>query len=116
MDQQSAQDTDVGRDREHFIPVRKIDIIEALIVHGALGAERDRFRQLCEQLAAIEHYEYHEQLERLHNDYFYFAPESTAHAHAGSGALKRAWVLENTFETAEDHARALGTRLQHGVA
>ena len=33
MDQQSAQDTGVGSDREHFIPVRKIDIIEALIVH-----------------------------------------------------------------------------------
>jgi hypothetical protein len=91
MDQQSAQSLDAGRDREHFIPVRKIDIIEALIVHGALGSERDEFRRLCEQLAAIEHYEYHEQLERLHNDYFYFAPESTAHAHAGAGALKRAY-------------------------
>jgi hypothetical protein len=91
MDQQSPQDKDVGSDREHFIPVRKIDIIEALIVHGALGAERDKFRQLCEQFAAIEHYEYHEQLERLHNDYFYFAPESTAHAHAGAGTLKRAY-------------------------
>ena len=38
MDQQSAQGS-IGKDREHFIPVRKIDIIEALIVHGALGAE-----------------------------------------------------------------------------
>jgi hypothetical protein len=104
MDQQSAQDTDVGRDREHFIPVRKIDIIEALIVHGALGAGRDRFRQLCEQLAAIEHYEYHKQLERLHNDYFYFAPESTAHAHAGAGTLKRAYrtLIEGLTEVLHD--------------
>jgi len=104
MDQQSEQDTGSGRDREHFIPVRKIDIIEALIVHGALGAERDKFRQLCEQLAAIEHYEYHEQLERLHNDYFYFAPESTAHAHAGAATLKRAYrnLIEGLTEVLHD--------------
>ncbi|AMN39301.1 TMEM143 family protein [Rhodoplanes sp. Z2-YC6860] len=104
MDQQSAQDTGGGKDREHFIPVRKIDIIEALIVHGALGAERDKFRQLCEQLAAIEHYEYHVQLARLHNDYFYFAPESTAHARAGVATLKRAYrnLIEGLTEVLHD--------------
>ncbi len=91
MDQQSTQHSITEKDREHFIPVRKIDIVEALITHGALGPDRDKFRQLCHLLGAIEHYEYHEQLERLHNDYFYFAPESTAHAQAGQGTLKRAY-------------------------
>src|SRR3954463_11892406 len=91
MDQQSAQVSSAGSEREHFIPVRKVDVIDALIAHGALGADRDIFRRFCQLLGAIEHYEYHEQLERLHDDYFYFAPESTAHAKAGAGMLKRAY-------------------------
>jgi hypothetical protein len=91
MDQQSAQSSSRAGEREHFIPVRKIDVIEALITHGALGADRDKFRQLCQLLGAIHHYEYHDQLECLHDDYFYFDPESTAHAHAGAGTLKRAY-------------------------
>src|SRR3954470_15831210 len=104
MDQQIPQGRIADKDREHFIPVRKIDIVEALITHGALGPDRDKFRQLCHLLGAIEHYEYHEQLERLHNDYFYFAPESTAHAHAGAGTLKRAYrnLIEGLTEVLHD--------------
>ena len=30
--------------------------------------------------------------------------------------LKRSWVLENSFGTTEDHARALGAGLEHLVA
>ncbi len=104
MDQQSARGTGGGGEREHFIPVRKIDIIEALLAHGALGADRDRFRQFCQLLGAIQHYEYHEQLERLHDDYFYFAPDSTGHAHAGAGTLKRAYrnLIEGVTEVLHD--------------
>jgi hypothetical protein len=104
MDQQSAQGSVGEKDREHFIPVRKIDVIEALITHGALGPDRDKFRHLCHLLGAIEHYEYHEQLERLHNDYFYFAPDSTAHAQAGQGTLKRAYrnLIEGLTEVLHD--------------
>jgi hypothetical protein len=91
MDQQSAQSGSGASEREHFIPVRKIDVIDALMTHGALGADRDKFRQLCQLLGAIHHYEYHDQLERLHDHYFYFAPESTAHAQAGAATLKRAY-------------------------
>src|SRR3954463_14776499 len=104
MDQQSAQVSSAGSEREHFIPVRKVDVIDALIAHGALGADRDIFRRFCQLLDAIEHYEYHEQLERLHNDYFYFAPESTAHAQAGRGTLKRAYrnLIEELTEVLHD--------------
>ena len=104
MDQQSAQGTGGGSEREHFIPVRKIDVIEALLTHGALGADRDRFRQFCGLFGAIQHYEYHAQLERLHDDYFYFAPDSTGHARAGAGALKRAYrnLIEGLTEVLHD--------------
>ena len=55
-------------------------------------------------LGAIHHNEYHDQLERLHDDYFYFDPESTGHAHAGAGTLKRAYrnLIEALTEVLHD--------------
>ena len=68
-----------GRDR--FIPVRKSDILDALIERGALvGSEAcDKFRRLCAMLASIYHYEYFATLERLRGDYYYFNPSARAH-------------------------------------
>jgi hypothetical protein len=65
-----------GRDR--FIPVRKADILDALIEHGRLrdGMAKD-FRLLARLLGAIYHYEYFDRLETLRNDYFYFNPDLT---------------------------------------
>ena len=45
--------------RDQFIPVRKAELLDALVEHGPLGnAEREQFRQVCRILAAIYHYEY----------------------------------------------------------
>ncbi len=65
-----AKLTICGRDR--FIPVRKSDILDALIEQGAfIGNEAcDKFRRLCEMLASIYHYEYFATLERLRSDYY----------------------------------------------
>jgi hypothetical protein len=64
--------TSYGRDR--FIPVRKNDILDALIEQGAFIGDGagDKFRRLCEMLASIYHYEYFATLERLRSDYYYF--------------------------------------------
>ena len=64
--------------RDQFIPVRKADILDALVEHGAFGSEdeRDQFRQICRLLAAIYHYEYFDQLERLRHAYYYFNPDA----------------------------------------
>jgi hypothetical protein len=62
--------------RGRFIPVRKSDILEALIDHGGWrdrGAEK--LRLFGRMLAAIYHYEYFDRLETLRNDYYYFNPE-----------------------------------------
>ena len=77
MNPASSQGTGAA-ERDHFIPARKIDVLDAVIAHGALTGEPDRekFRQLCKLLGAIYHYEYFDQLERLRNDYFYFSPET----------------------------------------
>ncbi len=79
--------------RERFIPVRKAELLDALIEHGALGgeAEREQFRQICRALAAIFHYQYFVQLERLRHDYFYFDPEVEPHARLTDAALASAY-------------------------
>jgi hypothetical protein len=69
-----AEGTAAARDR--FIPVRKTDILGALIDHGRLGAgETDKFRLFARLLGAIYHYEYLDRLEALRNDYYYFNPD-----------------------------------------
>jgi hypothetical protein len=85
---------DAAGDRDHFIAVRKTDILDALIEHGQLAdaAQRDSFRQVCRLLAAIYHYEYFAQLERLRDDYFYFNPEIEPHARFDQAALERAYA------------------------
>ncbi len=62
--------------RDQFIPVRKSDILDALVENGQLGDDtlRAQFRQVCRMLGAIYHYEYFERLEALRRDYYYFDP------------------------------------------
>ncbi|HWF95517.1 MAG TPA: TMEM143 family protein [Xanthobacteraceae bacterium] len=89
-------------DRNHFIAVRKTDILDALIEHGRLAdeAQRESFRQVCRRLGAIYHYEYFAQLERLRDDYFYLNPEIEPHARLDAAALERAYTeLVNSFTT-----------------
>jgi hypothetical protein len=59
-----------GGERDQFIAVRKEDILDALVEDGPLGseAERAQFRLICRMLAAIYHYQYFSQLERLRHD------------------------------------------------
>jgi hypothetical protein len=62
--------------RDRFIPVRKTDVLDALIDHGGLAAsDATRFRHLARVLGAIYHYDYFDRLEALRNDYYYFNPD-----------------------------------------
>ena len=88
-------------ERDQFIPVRKADLLDALVDHGPLGSEEEResFRQVCRFLAAIYHFEYFDELERLRHDYYYFNPELDPHAHFEPAALDRAYAdLIESFE------------------
>jgi hypothetical protein len=80
--------------RDQFIPVRKADLLDALIGHGPLAsaAERDQFRRVCQILAAIYHYETFAELERLRHDYFYFDPDLDPHARFDDRALEMAYA------------------------
>src|SRR4029079_14430911 len=92
MDQNSDQASSTG-ERDHFIPFRKIDVLNAALAHGALSseAEREQFRQFCRLLGAIYHYEYFDRLERLRNDYFYFNPETDGPARFDSATAEHSY-------------------------
>jgi hypothetical protein len=78
--------------RDQFIPIRKTDILKALIETGPLDAVgRDRFHHLCRLLASIFHFEYFERLERLRDSYFYFNPELASKAKFDASAIERAY-------------------------
>jgi hypothetical protein len=79
---------------DQFIPVRKSDILDALVEQGVFASDddRDKFRRLGEMLAAIYHFDYFKMLERLRADYYYFSPDIAPHAVRDSIALERAYV------------------------
>lgn len=77
--------------RDQFIPVRKTDIIKALVGHASMGdAEAQKFQQLCRLLGSIFHYEYFDRLEKLRDDYFYFNPDLPVDPGLTPEALERA--------------------------
>jgi hypothetical protein len=68
---------DTSAYRDQFIPVRKADLLKALLGGNELPEieQQEKFRQVCRLLASIFHHEYFEQLERLRDAYFYFDPQ-----------------------------------------
>jgi len=71
---------------EQFIPVRKGDIVEALLADSSrTPAERDTFRQFCRLIGSVFHYEHFEELEQLKEAYHHFNPH-----HSGSGPVHEA--------------------------
>jgi len=67
-------------DREHYIPLRKSDLVTLLCKDQRLAGdyrEREDFRQFCRLVGAVWHFEYLETLEKLKDDYAAFDPDST---------------------------------------
>ena len=126
----SNGDAQAAADRENFIPIRKTDILDALIEHGRLASEgeREKFRQVCRLLAAIYHYEYFERLEKLRDAYYYFSPELDTQKRFDPATIDRAYaeliesftsVLKgaNFVEMAHEeieaaHGQRVGTRVK----
>lgn len=79
--------------RDQFIPVRKTDILDALVEQGQFASEetRAKFRHVCRMLGAIYHYEYFDRLEELRRDYYYFNPELDSYARFDAAMLNRAY-------------------------
>jgi hypothetical protein len=65
------------QDREHFIPLRKSDLIEVLCKDKQLSVqEREPFRQFCLLVSCVFHFEYLQQLEELKDAYAPFDPDA----------------------------------------
>ena len=63
--------------REHFIPLRRSDLVRLLARDGSLDEySRSQFSELCDLLAALFHHEYRDRLERLKDAYATFNPDS----------------------------------------
>jgi Protein of unknown function (DUF3754) len=97
-DTADRRQADAAGDRDHFIPVRKTDLLDALIDHGhpagpaARDQAREPLRAVCRLIAAILHYEYFARLERLRDDYFYLNPEIAPHPQFDRDAHERAYA------------------------
>jgi hypothetical protein len=64
------------KDREHYIPLRKADLIDLLCKDKGLSQEeRENFRQFCRIISSIYHFEYLERLEDLKTEYAPFDPD-----------------------------------------
>jgi hypothetical protein len=65
------------KDREHFIPLRKSDLLELLCRDQELSAaEQESFRRFCALVSAVFHFEYLKQLEELKGAYAPFDPDA----------------------------------------
>jgi Protein of unknown function (DUF3754) len=86
--------SEASEERGQFIPVRKTDVLNALIGGNSLGGncEREKFLQVCRLLASIYHFTHFEQLERLHDAYFYFSPDLDPHTRFDGAMLEAAYV------------------------
>ena len=63
-------------DREHYIPIRRSELIEALATDKGLTEEQsDAFRQYCNLINATFHFQYHDTLEQLKDEYAPFDPD-----------------------------------------
>jgi hypothetical protein len=65
------------KDREHFIPLRRSDLIDLLCADKDLSsADRELFCQFCRLVTATYHFEYNQLLEQLKSAYAPFDPDA----------------------------------------
>ena len=63
-------------DREHFIPLRRDELVELLCSDPTLTpGDGEQFRQFCRLLAAIYHFEFNQRLDELKTAYTPFDPD-----------------------------------------
>src|SRR5271170_2638435 len=86
-------------DREHYIPLRKTDLIELLSKDKALPVtEREPFRRFGRQVSALFHFEYLKKLEELKDAYAPFDPDSETRPLKELSPEERQKNLDRLFE------------------
>jgi hypothetical protein len=86
------------RDREHFIPLRRTELVNLLCADEGLTArERASLRQLCDLVSATYHFEYHKRLEELKDAYAPFDPDADTRSLATCTTTERQNKLDALF-------------------
>src|SRR6516162_6486280 len=86
-------------DREHYIPLRKSDLVTLLCRDKQLPAERrEPVRQFCTLASAVFHFEYQQWLEELKDAYAPFDPDSETKPLTPLSPEDRSARLEKVFE------------------
>lgn len=116
---------------EHFIPLRKADLIDQLCRQPGLSpADQQGFRRLCQLLDATLHFEYHAHLEDLKSAYSSFDPDADTQAATALSDSQRqsqlallferfTWLLERAnFQklTRDDLEKAMAAASHHGLS
>jgi len=89
---------------DRFIPFRKQDIVEMCLQEIETQTSKASFRQFCELLSSLIHYEYHGLLETLKSNYVPFDPNSDTRQIIPFSSEQRA-ECQNAF--ASDFAKVL---------
>jgi hypothetical protein len=88
-------------DREHYIPIRKTDLLELLLRDpkmSGMGEDRDQLRRLHTLTVAVFHFEYLEQLEKLKDLYAPFDPDNETADLYPATPEKRERILGEFFD------------------
>jgi hypothetical protein len=94
---EASNETAAPQPREKFIPLRKSDIVAALLARAGLSADQaPSLGRFAHMLGAIFHHRYFEELDRLREAYFYFDPE------VGPAARRPADDLETAYRNLSD--------------
>jgi Protein of unknown function (DUF3754) len=67
---------ETAKPREHFIPLRKAELVKLLADDRSLSVEeRQQFLELCKLVGSTIHFHYHQKLEELKEAYFCLDPD-----------------------------------------
>lgn len=104
-------------DREHYIPLRRSDLVRLLCQDRGLDSEAaGQLRQLADLLAATFHFEYHQLLEELKDEYAPFDPDECTQPVSALTPQEKHKKLDRLFERfAWLMERANFTRLDHSI-
>jgi hypothetical protein len=97
------------KDREHFLPIRKADLIDLLCRSKSIGTgklltavEQDQFRRFCTILSAYYHYEFLRRLDALKDDYAPFDPDRETKLFAELSDDQRGKKLDDLIRDLDD--------------
>ncbi|HKI33947.1 MAG TPA: DUF3754 domain-containing protein [Gemmataceae bacterium] len=86
------------KDREHFIPIRRGELVDLLCADKDLKPqERDVFRQFCRLVGATLHFQYNQRLEELKDAYAPFDPDRDTRSLLKISANERQQRLNELF-------------------